>query len=482
LVAHIIDHKALTSCEEGDIPAIWRTGCNVAMMMKKNEIYKVKIEAWSSEGDGICRIDGMAVFVKGAVRGDLCDVRILKVLKSHAYAKIENIIEPSPYRIESDCAVFGKCGGCELLHVSYEEELRMKHERVSDALKRIGGIDIDVEDILPSPVLEGYRNKVIYQTADNAGLPVIGFYRRGSHDVFAADHCTLQSPNADKAAKAVRRFALENGVRMYDEATGKGTVRYIFYRSSSNGSAQICIVAAEKKIKNQETMVDLLKKECPELTGILLCYNPEKGNVALTNDIKVLWGELYLTDTLCGLAFRVSPLSFFQINRDQTENLYRTAIEFAGLTGEETVFDLYCGIGTISLSMARHAKKVIGAEIVPEAIEDAKVNARINGITNAEFICADAAAAAGQINTRNEPIDVVTVDPPRKGLSPAAIDAILQIDPKRIVYVSCDPATLARDLKLFSDNNYTILRAKPVDMFPRTPHVECVTLMSRVEK
>jgi len=447
--------------------------------MKKNDIYQAKIDAWSSEGDGICRIEGMAVFVRGAVRGDLCDVRILKVLKSHAYAKIERIIEPSPHRIESDCRVFGKCGGCELRHVSYDEELRMKHERVADALKRIGGIDTAVESILPSPALEGYRNKVIYQTADINGVPVIGFYRRGSHDVVAADCCTLQSPDADRAAKAVQRFARENGVRMYDEVSGKGTIRYIFYRSSSNGTAQICIVTAEKKIRNQEALVGTLKKECPELTGILLCHNPEKGNVALTGEIEVLWGELYLTDTLCGLTFRISPLSFFQINRDQTENLYRIATEFAGLSGTETVFDLYCGIGTISLCMARLANKVIGAEIVPEAVEDAKVNAKINGISNAEFICADAAAAAGQIKTRDEPIDVVTVDPPRKGLSPAAVDAILQIAPKRIVYVSCDPATLARDLKLFAEDGYTVHRVKPVDMFPRTPHVECVVLMSR---
>lgn len=447
--------------------------------MKKNEIYRVKIDAWNSEGDGVCRIDGMAVFVTGAVRGDLCDVRILKVLRNRAYAKVENMIEPSPYRIESDCPVFGKCGGCRLRHVSYDEELRMKQERVADALRRIGGIRADIEEILPSPVLEEYRNKVIFQTAEISGRPVIGFYRRGSHDVVGTDRCALQSPGADRAAKAVLRFVRENGIRMYDEAEGKGSIRYIFYRSSSNETAQICIVSAEKRIRKQEDLVSLLKKECPELTGVLLCHSPHKGNVALTGDIEVLWGHLYLTDTLCGLAFRISPLSFFQINRGQTENLYRIAVDFAGLNGEEAVFDLYCGIGTISLCMALHARKVIGAEIVPEAVGDAKANARMNGIKNAEFICADAADAAEQIIKNGEHIDIVTVDPPRKGLSPAAIDAILRTAPERIVYVSCDPGTLARDLRHFVEGGYTICRVKPVDMFPRVPNVECVVGMQR---
>ena len=421
----------------------------------------------------------MAVFVRGAVRGDVCDVRILKALKMHAFAKVEEIVTPSPHRIESDCAVFGRCGGCSLRHVSYEEELHMKKERVSDALRRIGGLDVPVEDVLPSPQTEGYRNKVIYQTAEVDGEPVIGFYRRGTHDVFAAESCALQSPKADKAAGVIRAFAKDHIIHMYDERTGKGTIRWLFYRSSSSGAAQICIVSSEENIKKQSLLVDKLREECPELTGILLCHNPERGNVAMTDDITVLWGDEYLTDTLCGMTFRISPQSFFQINWDQTQNLYHTAVEFAGLTGTKTVFDLYCGIGTISLCMARHAGKVIGAEIVPDAIRDAQANADLNGIANAEFFCADAADAASRIASRGDKIDVVTVDPPRKGLSPDAVEAILRIAPRRVVYVSCDPATLARDLKLFASRGYAIDRVKPFDMFPRTPHVETVVLMSR---
>ena len=449
--------------------------------MKKNDIYKVEIESWSSEGEGICHIDGMAVFVRGGVPGDKCSVRIIKVLKSRAIAIIEEMVSPSGVRIENDCPVFYKCGGCALRHVRYEEELRMKHGRVSDALRRIGKIETPVEDVLPSPATYRYRNKVIFQTSEVKGQPVVGFYRRGTHDVLSVDACLLQGIGADKAADVVRRFVTDHNVPIYDEASGEGIIRYIYYRSSSLGTAQVCIVSAKKSFDGLDLLVEKLKEECPELTGILLCYNPHKGNVALTEDIRVLWGDMYLTDKLCGLTFRISPLSFYQVNHDQTENLYSLALDFAGLSGNETVFDLYCGIGTISLMMARHAGKVIGVEIVPQAVEDAKVNADLNGITNAEFICADAAEAANIINSRGERIDVVTVDPPRKGLSRDAINAILRIAPTRVVYVSCDPATLARDLNVFEENGYAVQRVKPVDMFPRTAHVECVTLMSRAK-
>lgn len=447
--------------------------------MKKNDIYKIEIESWSSEGEGICHIDGMAVFVRGGVPGDRCSIRIIKVLKSRAIAIIEEMISPSGSRIENDCPVFNKCGGCVLRHVSYEEELRMKYDRVEGALKRIGKVETPVEAVLPSPAIYGYRNKVIFQTSEASGGPVVGFYRRGSHDVLSVDACLLQEAGANRVADVVRRFALEHKVPMYNERSGEGIIRYIFYRASSLGTAQVCIVSAKESFKSLDQLVDILRKECPELTGILLCYNPHKGNVALTDDIRVLWGNMYLTDKLCGLTFRISPLSFYQVNHDQTENLYKLVLEFAGLSGNETVFDLYCGIGTISLMMTRHAGKVIGVEIVPQAVEDAKANGELNGITNAEFICTDAVEAANIMSTRGERIDVVAIDPPRKGLSADAINAILRIAPARIIYVSCDPATLARDLNIFEENGYKVQRVKPVDMFPRTSHVECVVLMSR---
>lgn len=445
--------------------------------MEKNEIYQVSIERWSSEGDGICRVDGMAVFVKGAVPGDLCRIRILKVMKNYAFARLEEVLDASANRAISSCPVFGKCGGCTFQHIQYAEELRMKQERVEDALQRIGGLNIAVSKIVGSDQQHSYRNKAIYQVSEQNGVPTFGFYRRGTHDVISTDRCVIETPDADHIMLWLKNFTEENQIKIYDEKTGQGTLRHLFIRSASDGTMQLCLVSAEKQIPHQDQMAQSLVQQFPNLASIILLYNPEKGNVAMTGKMSVLHGSKYLNDTLCGLKFQISPLSFYQINHAQTEKLYQTALDFAALKPDETALDLYCGIGTITLCLAAKAKHVIGAEIVQDAIEDAKRNAEQNQIHNAEFICADAAEAANQILKRNLKIDVITVDPPRKGLSPEAIDAIYKIHPSRIVYVSCDPATLARDLKLLS-TNYQVTQVQPVDMFPRTEHVECVIMMT----
>ena len=446
--------------------------------MKKNDIYRVEIENWGSDGEGICRIEGMAVFVRGAAKDDVCDIRILKVQKRHAFARVETIIHESPNRIDNDCPYFDKCGGCAYRHISYEEELRLKQDRVSDALKRIGGIDVPVAPVIPSPDTAGYRNKAIYQTANNQDSPVIGFYRRGSHDVIPIEYCMLQCHLTNQVVKVIVDFAAEYNLEMYDETNHTGTLRHIFTRSSSEGHIQVCLISATKHIDNIDKLTARLVGEFPQISGIMLIHNKDIGNVAMTGPITTLYGDQYLTDTLCGLTFRVSPYSFFQINHAQTENLYNIALDLAGLTGTENVLDLYCGIGSITLNLAKKAKYVYGVEIVPEAIEDARKNAKLNNITNVDFICADAADAAKGICASRTTIDLLTVDPPRKGLSSQTIEAILEINPSRIIYISCDPATLSRDLGLLREH-YSVQHVQPVDMFPRTSHVECVVLITR---
>jgi 23S rRNA (uracil1939-C5)-methyltransferase len=444
-------------------------------------LFQAEIESWISDGQGLCRIDGMAVFVAGGVPGDRCEIRILKALKSHAYAKIERLSEPSPLRAEASCATFGRCGSCDLGHITYPAELEMKRSVVRDAFRRLGGIELDIPPVLGSPRTSGYRNKAVYQIRFVGGEPALGFFRKNSHDLIKTDSCELQPPRTNFAASvfldAIKRFNLS----IYDERTGKGDIRWLFYRCAEDGTGQMCIVSARDCFGDRPEITDYILNRCPFLSGILLSINAEKGNVAMKGEISVLHGSAYLADTLCGFKLEISPLSFYQINHAQTERLYSTVMDFAGLTGNETVLDLYCGIGTISLCLAAKARRVVGAEIVERAISDANRNAGMNNIDNIEFICADSEAAAGKMLREGEKFDVVVVDPPRKGLSGKAVDEIMLLAPKRIVYVSCDPATLARDLKLFGGGGYEVVRVQPVDMFPRTTHVETVVLLFKLK-
>ena len=449
-------------------------------MLEKNQIHTAEITGYTADGAGVCRIEGRAVFVKNTIAGEIWEIRILKVTSAAVYGKGERCLSPSAMRQKPPCSVYRKCGGCSLLHMKYEEELRLKLSRVNDAIQHIGGLDFRLTEILGAVKPEHYRNKAIYNVSLMNGKPVKGFYRASTHEVTPVDACLLQMPLADRAAEAVCLWMDREGYAPYDERTGKGTVRHIFTRCAvQTADAVLCIISARGFGSKTDALVSYIRESCPELTGIVLNINKTNGNVVLTGEFHTLWGKAEMVDVLCGLRFQIAPQAFYQINPPQAERLYERAVSFAVMRPEDTVLDLYCGAGTISLCLARKAGRVIGAEIVPEAIENARFNARQNNIGNAEFVCADAGEAAQMFASRGIRPNAVVVDPPRKGMSSAAIEAIVSMDPERIVYVSCDPGTLARDLKLLSARGYSPADGVAVDMFPHTPHVETVVLMTR---
>ena len=448
------------------------------MELAKNQEHTVTIEGYGEGGMGVARIDGRVVFVHGALRGEKCRVLILKTLKSVAFAKVLEVIEPSSERITPDCPYFPRCGGCTYRHIRYEEELRLKKQRVQDNLSRIGGSDVTVEEILGARDTLRYRNKAQYPVSKDGA---VGFYRARTHEVIECEHCLLVKPEADAAAEALREYMQSCRVAGYDEKTGRGLVRHLYIRSNAAGESLVCVLVNGDKLPKEDRLVTLLRDACPKCTGIVLGTNTKKGNVILGDRYRTLWGSDRLEDTLCGKTFRLSVPSFYQVNRIQAERLYAKAIEFAGLTGQETVLDLYCGAGTITLALSDHAKKVLGAEIVPEAIDDARENAARNGVKNVEFFCGDASDVAKKLARENLRPDVITVDPPRKGLAADVVESIAEMQPGRVVYVSCDSATMARDVKRLADLGYTAQRACAVDMFPRADHVETVVLLSKGE-
>lgn len=444
------------------------------MELAKNQEHTVTIEGYGEGGMGVARIDGRVVFVHGALRGEKCRVLILKTLKSVAFAKVLEVIEPSSERITPDCPYFPRCGGCTYRHIRYEEELRLKKQRVQDNLSHIGGSDVTVEEILGARDTLRYRNKAQYPVSKDGA---VGFYRARTHEVIECEHCLLVKPEADAAAEALREYMQSCRVAGYDEKTGRGLVRHLYIRSNAAGESLVCVLVNGDKLPKEDRLVALLRDACPKCTGIVLGTNTKKGNVILGDRYRTLWGSDRLEDTLCGKTFRLSVPSFYQVNRVQAERLYAKAIEFAGLTGQETVLDLYCGAGTITLALSDHAKKVLGAEIVPEAIDDARENAARNGVKNAEFFCGDASDVAKKLARENLRPDVITVDPPRKGLAADVVESIAEMQPGRVVYVSCDSATMARDVKRLADLGYTAQRACAVDMFPRADHIEAVCLL-----
>lgn len=445
-------------------------------MLEKNKNYPARIEGYTSEGLGVARIGGQAVFVHRALQGEEGDVLVLKVLKNAAFGKLSTLREVSPHRTEPDCPYYGRCGGCDFRHMDREEELAAKRQRVQDALRRIGGSDVTVETILTDGQYLRYRNKSQYPiSADRT----VGFYKARSHQVVEVEECLLQKEQADDAAEALRQYIRTYGVSCYDEKTRQGLLRHLYIRTNGAGQSLVCIIVNGKKLPHEAELVSLLRQAVPDAVGVVLGVNTQPTGAVLGREYRTLWGENVLTDQLCGLTFRLSVPSFFQVNRPMAEVLYETALDFAGLTGRELVLDLYCGAGTISQVMARRAARVIGAEIVPEAIADARENARRNGVENAEFFCGDASAVAADLAAKGLRPDVICVDPPRKGLAPEVVDAAAAMSPQRIVYVSCDPATLARDVKRFGERGYRAVRAAAVDMFPRTANVETVVALWR---
>ncbi len=440
------------------------------------------VEAYNSDGAGIIRPPGGAVvFVPGAVRGETVEYRVTRTRQNAAQGELCRIVTPSPSRRVPDCPYFGRCGGCDFRHVSYEEELSAKRRRVQDALTRLGGAEIEVEPVLGAEAPGRYRNKSQYPVSAGG---VVGFYRAGSHEVVDVRDCLLQPPAANRTADAVRAWMSRYRVPGYGERSGKGLVRHVYVRVNRRGESLCCIVANGKSLPKEPELVGIVLERVPGTIGVVVNTNTRRDNVILGPRYRVLWGQDFLYDTLQvpapgglrELSFKLSLPSFYQVNPAQTEKLYALAVENAALTGTETVLDLYCGIGTITLSMALSAGRVLGAEIVERAVRDAAENAARNGIGNAEFVRADASELAARINLRPE---VVVFDPPRKGLTPEGIAAVAAMSPARVVYVSCDPGTLGRDVRRLADCGYRVRRAAAVDMFPRTRHVESVILLAK---
>ena len=449
-------------------------------MFNKNDIINLEITDITDEGNGVGKHDGIAVFVPFAAVGDKLSVKIVKTQKSFAYGIIDSVILPSKTRIENDCPVFSKCGGCSLRHISYEAELAVKENIVRNAFKRIGGIDTEFDKILGCDEIYHYRNKAQYPVAKTENGAVFGFYAMRSHRVIPFSACLLQPKVFGEISEKVLEIAVKKGISPYDEKTNTGLLRHIFLRRGYHtGEIMLCLIVR----KNCEREVKSLSNEIvglfPQVKTVVMNINPDRTNVIMGKSSKAVFGDGYIFDTMCGNRIKLAPEAFYQVNTAQAEKLYRIATEYADLKGDETLLDLYCGTGTIGLSMAEKVKKLIGVEIVHEAIENAKENALIHSIDNAEFICGDAGTVATRLIADGVKPDIIVLDPARKGCDSIAIDAILKMSPERIVYISCNPATCARDLKLLCENGYEVKKARAVDMFPRTNHVECVSLLTK---
>lgn len=451
-------------------------------MLLKNEIYEATVTDYTAEGAGVAHIEGCAVFIPNAIAGERVRLRLEKVGKTWAAGKIVEILEKSPHRVNRECPVAKLCGGCDFWHMDYDEECRMKAQRVTDCLNRLAGEHLDRVPILAAPSCTGYRNKAQYPVAQKQGRAYAGFFRAGSHEVVENRRCYILPEEADAVKEAVMNHVNRFHISVYDETTGQGLLRHIFVRRGAvSRQVLVCLVVNGESFPQAHRLIGQLR-QIPGFVSLVLSVNKKKGNTVLGDRFITLYGPGYMEDTLCGLVFRLSPRSFYQVNHSQAQRLYETAISMAGISREDTVLDLYCGVGTITLAMARAAGKVIGVEVIPQAVEDARDNARRNGIENAEFLCADAGKAALALEEQGVHPDVAVVDPPRKGLSSDAIEALGRMGPKRIVYVSCDPATLGRDVALLKERGYLLAAAQAADLFPRCAHVETVVLMSRVSK
>lgn len=454
------------------------------MKLKKNDEITLEITDISSLGSGVGRYENMAVFVEGAVTGDKLSVHIIKVKSSYAVGIIKKIIKPSKHRIASDCEVFEKCGGCSYRHIDYAHELEMKKGSVQDALKRIGGIDVPVDEILSIENQNHYRNKGQYPVGiTKDGKLQIGFYAKRSHRIIDCEGCRLAPKEFENILNTIAKWIVKSVVSVYSEETHTGLIRHIYLRKGfSTGETMVCLVINGTDIPKKQQLIQSLTECDQTIKSIVLNTNDKDTNVILGEVCKTIYGQDYIEDILCGVRFRISPLAFYQVNPQGAELLYTRAKQYAQPDNSKVILDLYCGAGTIGLTMAKEAKKIIGVEIIPQAIENAKENAKLNNIDNAQFICADAGQAAEKLLKDGLKPDVVIVDPPRKGLSRETIDATVSMSPQRIVYVSCDCATLARDCKIFEELGYRVMRTTAVDMFPRTWHVESVVLLTKVHK
>lgn len=448
--------------------------------LKKNSEYFVTIEGYNSHAEGVARIDGCAVFVPRTVVGEVWRIKIVKVSSAYIYARPLELMKESPEREEPLCPYFGACGGCDTWHMSYKEELSFKLSKVNDALSHIGNQTFHVENIIASERITGYRNKGIFNLSSDENSVSFGFYRPRSHDLIAIENCLIQNETGSKVSACVAEFMKKHSIKCFDEETGTGAVRHVFCRNSVyTGDHVACIITARGFGAFTDELVNSLLYRCPELTGIVLCINKERHNTVLAGDFYTLYGEPDITDYIGRYEFVISPQSFYQINPPQAEKLYAKAVEFAGRGKTDSCLELYCGSGTISMFLSEKFTLVYASEIIPEAIENAKANAAANSVDNIEFICGDASEIAQRVLKQNKQFDCVVVDPPRKGMDVEAIDSVCSMSPDRVVYVSCNPSTLSRDILRFNSFGYILQDAVAVDMFPRTCHVESVVLMSR---
>lgn len=453
------------------------------MEFKKNDLVTVKIEDMGHDGEGIGKAEGYTLFIKDTVIGDVVEAKIMKMKKNYGYARLVRVLEASKDRTEPKCPVARACGGCQLQFLTYEKQLEFKKKKVMGNLERIGGFsDISVEKVMGMENPWRYRNKAQFPVGnDKDGNLITGFYAGRTHSIIPNTNCYLGVEVNEEILNAVLDYMKENHVEPYDEGTGKGLVRHILIRYGfKTKEIMVCVIINGRKIPNATGLVEKLKN-ISGMTSITLNVNTKRNNVILGNEILSLWGKEFITDYIGEVKYQISPLSFYQVNPVQTEKLYGTALEYAGLTGKETVWDLYCGIGTISLFLAQKAKKVYGVEIVPAAIEDARKNAELNGIENAEFFVGKAEEVLpAKYKEDGVYADVIVVDPPRKGCDGALIETMLSMKPERIVYVSCDSATLARDLKVLCEKEYQVEKVAVCDMFPGSVHVETVVLLSKL--
>lgn len=447
--------------------------------VKKNKEYLVEIIDQGFEGEGIAKIEGFTIFIEGAIKGEKCRILIVKVTSSHAFGKLVEILEKSKYRVEPDCATYKRCGGCNLRHIDYEETLNIKQNTVQNLVNKTLNNKIKVEMTVGMGNPYNYRNKAQYPVGfDKSGEPVMGVYAKRTHEIIPMRNCMIQNPVSEKIANVVLGFFIKNNIPIYNEKNGEGLLRHIVIKVGIKTHEIMCILVLNKKeLKKEKELIKVLIREFPEIKTIVKNYNMKNTNVILGNENEVIYGDGYIYDELGDYTFKISPLSFYQINPIQTEALYNIAIEMADLKKTDTLFDLYCGIGTIGIFASPYVNKVYGIEIVKQAIEDAKENANINNIRNIEFFAGDVEKVFENVlKEHNVKPDVIFVDPPRKGLDKHTIENILNIKPEKIVYISCNPASLVRDLKLLEES-YEIKKIQPVDMFPFTSHVECVAVM-----
>lgn len=448
-------------------------------MINKNEEYIVDIIDNGFQGEGIAKIDGMTIFIPNAIKGEKVKIKILKVTTSHSFGKILKIIESSQNRVNPDCDTYPKCGGCAMRHINYDITIEMKKNSVRATLKKALGRDIEISDVLKMENPYNYRNKLQYPIGvDDAGKPVIGVFAERTHKIILTKECKIQDKLSQEIANSIYEFVLENNISVYDEKNLTGSLRHIIIRiGKKTNEVMITLVSNTRKFNKEKELVEFISKKYPEVKTIVKNINNKNTNVILGKENEILFGDGYIYDYLGNCRFKISPMSFYQVNPVQTEKLYSKAVEYAELTGKETVFDLYCGIGTIGIFASQKVKKLYGIETIPEAIEDAKINAKLNNIENAEFFVGDVEKTLPDfIKTNDVKPDVVFVDPPRKGCDKTALETLMKIKPQKIVYVSCNPATLGRDLKILEED-YELKNISLCDMFPFTHHIECVSVL-----